>query len=321
MAHIFISYSHRDKTHLDTLHTRLIENGFTPEQIWYDADINAGERWADEIEKALEDAVILVLIVTPNSLRSKYVNYEWAWAVGSGIEVIPLLFEDIGKSRSKHPALTHLQYRDCKAGIAIEVIRQITDAWELSIPALLGVEITRLISNFRVLARVVLWGYPYEVQGISYVPPHLNLVGSMREEGDTLSTKLLDYSSMRFAALTRKQRRLINKAVHTIQELSQKFNRLRTETQFVYANRDYLPLIAEIESYRKLHFEKVVANFARDRGYEELDNYLQNLSEGKKPYSSSFPMHPAMSMAIRNLDNYSTEIETWIMDIKGKVEL
>lgn len=321
MAHLFISYSHRDKVHVDTLYAELMKHGFLPDQIWYDDDINAGERWADEIEKALGDAVILVLIVTPNSLRSKYVNYEWAWAVGSGIEVIPLLFEDIGKSRSKHPALNHLQYRDCKSGISTGVIQQIKDEWETSIPALLGVEIVRLISSFRVLARVILWGYPYEVQGISYVPPHLDLVDKMRDEGDTLSTKLLDYSSMRFAALTRKQRRLINKAVHAIQELSQKFDRLRTETQFVYANRDYLPMIEEIENYRKQYFEAVVSKFARDRGCEELDEYLNALSSGHTPHTSVFPMHPTMSMAINNLGTYSTRIQDWIAQIKSDLGL
>jgi CheY-like chemotaxis protein len=47
-------------------------------------------------------------MVTPQSCESPYVTYEWAFALGKGIRVIPLLLEDC----DIHPRLAVLQYLD-----------------------------------------------------------------------------------------------------------------------------------------------------------------------------------------------------------------
>src|SRR3954463_9726769 len=70
---IFISYSHRDDnlrgalaTHLTSLQReRLIE-------AWHDTQIGAGEDWDGEIDAHLNTAQVILLLLSPDFLASKY---------------------------------------------------------------------------------------------------------------------------------------------------------------------------------------------------------------------------------------------------------
>jgi hypothetical protein len=70
---IFFCYAHEDeplleklKTHLKPLHRRgLID-------VWYDRDIGAGAEWEREISRHLEEAEILLLLVSPDFIASDY---------------------------------------------------------------------------------------------------------------------------------------------------------------------------------------------------------------------------------------------------------
>ena len=71
---IFVSYSHADRDWLDRLRTHL-----TPFirgerlDLWDDTKITPGSNWADEIERALGEARVAVLLVTQDFLASEYV--------------------------------------------------------------------------------------------------------------------------------------------------------------------------------------------------------------------------------------------------------
>jgi len=93
MADIFISYSRKDGDFAEILRSRLKEQGFTS---WIDLEgLRAGEEWRQEIDQEIRDSLAVVVILTANSRHSEYVAYEWAFAIGAGVRVIPILLEPV----------------------------------------------------------------------------------------------------------------------------------------------------------------------------------------------------------------------------------
>lgn len=106
MSHIFISYNQADYDFSEILHNKLEQSGFT---VWRDmSGIRGGEDWRRAIDDAIKQAFALIVVMTPEAKASEYVTYEWAFAWGSGIKVIPLLL----KHTQLHPRLESLQYLD-----------------------------------------------------------------------------------------------------------------------------------------------------------------------------------------------------------------
>jgi hypothetical protein len=104
--HVFISYSHADGDFAEVLRTRLKGGGF---DVWTDEDrLLAGEDWRNGIDQAIRSACTLIVVVTPSAKASEYVTYEWAFAWGVGVKVIPILLEPT----PLHPRLEVLQYLD-----------------------------------------------------------------------------------------------------------------------------------------------------------------------------------------------------------------
>ena len=70
---VFCSYSHRDellREELDTHLNILQSNGVIAS--WHDHAIPAGKQWADEIDEHLNSAQIILLLISPDFLASKY---------------------------------------------------------------------------------------------------------------------------------------------------------------------------------------------------------------------------------------------------------
>lgn len=71
---IFISYSHRDMIYLERLkiHLKPLERKGLID-LWSDRSILSGDKWQDEIEKALERAAIALLLVSADFMASDFI--------------------------------------------------------------------------------------------------------------------------------------------------------------------------------------------------------------------------------------------------------
>ena len=102
--HVFISYKHEDRDFAEILISRIEKAGFTA---WVDSDkLHPGEDWRGGIDQAIRNAFALIVIMTAEAKTSEYVTYEWSFAWGAGVRVIPILY----KETKLHPRLEALQY-------------------------------------------------------------------------------------------------------------------------------------------------------------------------------------------------------------------
>jgi hypothetical protein len=103
---VFISHAHADGDFAELLKKAVEEAGF---RAWIDADrLPVGFDWREGIDEAVRKSVAIVAVISPRSAISEYVTYEWAFAYGAGIRVIPVVIEPT----KMHPRLDVLQHLD-----------------------------------------------------------------------------------------------------------------------------------------------------------------------------------------------------------------
>lgn len=96
----FLSYSRKDMRFAKTLKSELEKKGHI---VWMDKDcIEVGENYQTAIDDAIESALAVILVMSPDAKQSEYVTYEWAFAFGSKVKVIPIMFK-------KTPLLSRLE--------------------------------------------------------------------------------------------------------------------------------------------------------------------------------------------------------------------
>lgn len=106
MAHAFISYAREDKAVLEKVKRVLMR---ARRQGWIDTEsIIVGGDYRKQIDDALRSASVVIVLLSPAAAKSPYVTYEWSFALGAGVRVIPVLI----KATDLHPCLTPLQNLD-----------------------------------------------------------------------------------------------------------------------------------------------------------------------------------------------------------------
>lgn len=90
MAKLFVSYSRRDSRTVDSLVTRLSEDGHTA---WIDREgIDGGAQWRATIVKAINAADVVLLVLTAESAASDNVRRELDIAQDAPARLVPIQF-------------------------------------------------------------------------------------------------------------------------------------------------------------------------------------------------------------------------------------
>lgn len=92
---IFFSHSSRDKKQLVRLKELFIQKTGGSIDVFLSSDgqsIPLGRNWVYRIQEALENAALMIVFVSPDSLRSNWLYFESGYAYSKGIRVVPVGF-------------------------------------------------------------------------------------------------------------------------------------------------------------------------------------------------------------------------------------
>ena len=78
MAQVFISYSRKDISFVEQLVADLRNTGL---DVWYDvSSLRGGSRWRIEIENAIKNSQFFIVVLSPDSMASEWVEREFLLA-------------------------------------------------------------------------------------------------------------------------------------------------------------------------------------------------------------------------------------------------
>ena len=83
MTHVLISYLPDDSAYAEQ-----IRNALTDFQVAHQSP-----PWSQSVDNAIGEAFAVVVVLTPASLASTDITYIWAFALGIGVSVVPVLFQ------------------------------------------------------------------------------------------------------------------------------------------------------------------------------------------------------------------------------------
>ncbi len=90
---IFMSYSRREVGFVDDLTHRLEKEGF---KVWLDyRNLVPGTPWAGQIDKGLDESQAILLVVSKESIASKYVELEWRRVIKENKRILLVIFEAV----------------------------------------------------------------------------------------------------------------------------------------------------------------------------------------------------------------------------------
>ena len=94
---VFISYNHKDSDFVDRLALELVRNNL---KVWKDKwKINVGDSVIDEIESGINGASFLIIVLSKNSIQSRWVKRELNAALireidDNNIRILPIIIDD-----------------------------------------------------------------------------------------------------------------------------------------------------------------------------------------------------------------------------------
>jgi CheY-like chemotaxis protein len=149
---VFVSYNSKNEDFAELVKLKLEKEDI---QVWKDtSQIYAGTEWRNEIDKGLMNCDIIIVLLNQLAAESAYVTYEWAFGLGNGKTIIPILVEEC----TVHPRISVLQYLDFKDvkrpwDKLIERIKKAkSSATKLKVSEMTVEELEKLIAGSKILA-------------------------------------------------------------------------------------------------------------------------------------------------------------------------
>ena len=89
MAQVFISYSRRDLPFIEQLVSDLKKTGI---DVWYDlSGLEGGARWRVEIQRAIQNSDYVIVVLSPHSVESEWVEREYLFANNLKKKILPIM--------------------------------------------------------------------------------------------------------------------------------------------------------------------------------------------------------------------------------------
>lgn len=91
MAKVFISYSRQDLSFVQGFAQTLMSNGI---DVWWDlSSLQGGDNWTNEIPQAIKNCDLCIVVLSPNSVKSEWVQREYTYALNQKKRIIPALYQ------------------------------------------------------------------------------------------------------------------------------------------------------------------------------------------------------------------------------------
>jgi len=91
MTQVFVSYSRKDLDFVERLAEDLKAAGL---EVWYDlSGLDGGTRWGREIQSAIQQSQFFIVVLSPNSVESDWVEKEFMYAYHLKRKIVPLLYQ------------------------------------------------------------------------------------------------------------------------------------------------------------------------------------------------------------------------------------
>ena len=104
---VFLSYAHKDNHYRKQVQKALEKRGLS---VWVDdRGISPGTIWQEAVQEAIDNACVVVVILSPDAKESRYVNRELNYADNQKKPIFPILAR--GNSKNAVPfVLSGIQY-------------------------------------------------------------------------------------------------------------------------------------------------------------------------------------------------------------------
>lgn len=162
--YIFVSYSRQDMDSVQSVIKILKENHF---RFWYDKGLKSGIEWAEELGDKIDQCDQFLVLISSNSVKSKYVRKEIGMATDRDKNILVLYLEETNLTSGLHLLLGNIQaihkesfsnendfaYAICKAA-SNNTLYQNINVFDDFGGSVSGAAKSELLMNYRLLSKL-----------------------------------------------------------------------------------------------------------------------------------------------------------------------